>query len=119
RGETRRGYKWLLGAAATLLAAACAHAAATPSEEAGPPPAHATTPDGAALYQSRCASCHDNATDRTPTREVLSKNPPSFILASMKSGAMVPMAAGLSDAEMIAIARHVSEVDTGPLADVD
>jgi len=75
RGETCRGYKWLLGAAATLLAAACAHAAATPSEEAGPPPAHATTPDGAALYQSRCASCHDNATDRTPTREVLSKKP--------------------------------------------
>jgi polyvinyl alcohol dehydrogenase (cytochrome) len=118
------GRKWLLGVAASLLAAACAHSAGASAngsgaDEAGPPSAHAAAPDGAALYQARCASCHDNATDRTPSREVLSKNPPAFILSSMKTGAMAPMAIGLSDAEMLAIARHVSKVWTAADGDVD
>lgn len=103
----------LAGSAMLLLAAGIA-----PQD---PPPAHASAPDGAALYQERCAACHDSATDRTPTREVLSKNPASFILASMRTGAMAPMAEGLSPAEMSAIARHVSKVpdEAAAIRDVD
>jgi polyvinyl alcohol dehydrogenase (cytochrome) len=76
-------------------------------------------PDGAALYQARCATCHENAVERTPSREVLSKNPASFILASLRTGAMAPMAEGLSPAEMTAIARYVSQVPEKETADVD
>lgn len=113
RPALRAWPKWILGGAVSMLAAACTHAVTAPAGAADEPrpSAHASGPavDGAALYASRCAACHDNATDRTPSREVLSGNPPSFILTSMKSGSMAPMAAGLSDAEMSAIARHVSK----------
>lgn len=99
-----------LGAAAVVLVAVGAKTLAQANPPA--PSAHAApaaAPDGTALYASRCAGCHDNATDRVPTREVLSKNPVSFIMTSLKSGSMAPMAAGLTDAEMLAIARYVSK----------
>ncbi|WP_306769230.1 PQQ-binding-like beta-propeller repeat protein [Parafrankia sp. BMG5.11] len=91
---------------------------------ASPPALHAaaTTPaaDGAALYAQRCAACHDNASDRTPAREVLAQNRASFILAAMRGGSMAPMAAGLTQAEMEAIARHVSKVrGDAELTDID
>jgi polyvinyl alcohol dehydrogenase (cytochrome) len=63
-------------------------------------------PDGAALYQSRCATCHDKPQDRTPPRDVISRNSPAFILAAM-NGVMAPMASGLSEDEKRAIALHV------------
>jgi polyvinyl alcohol dehydrogenase (cytochrome) len=71
-------------------------------------------PDGAALYAARCAACHDAPTDRTPTREEMSKTPPAFILRAMRDGAMAPMAKGLSQAEMVAVALHVSKVAGDP-----
>ncbi|WP_420605999.1 PQQ-binding-like beta-propeller repeat protein [Novosphingopyxis sp.] len=77
------------------------------------------TPNGEELYNARCAACHDNATDRTPSREVLSKNPASFILATMRNGAMAPMAEGLSTPEMAAIAQYVSVVKDDDQANAD
>ena len=94
----RLGY--LISAVALLLAA----------------PALATdaVPDGATLYAARCAACHDHATDRTPSRETLAKNPPAFIARAMRTGAMAPMAEGLSKAEMAAIANYVGQVAGDP-----
>lgn len=63
-------------------------------------------PDGAALYKSRCASCHEAPQDRTPGRDVLSRNSPAFIFAAM-SNVMAPMAEGLSEDERRAIALHL------------
>ncbi len=93
--------------------------ATAPGQIAGPAPAG--TPDGAALYQARCAGCHEHATDRIPSRETLSQNPASFILATLRNGAMAPMAEGLSTAEMAAIAHYVSKVpdDARATRDVD
>ena len=74
---------------------------------------------GKELYEQRCASCHEDASGRTPSREVLSKNTPAFILNAM-NGAMAPMAEGLSDVEKKAIALYVSSRDKsggdGPLS---
>ena len=97
-----------------------AHSDLAPPASA-PQAATAEQPDGAALYAARCAGCHDNASDRTPSREVLARNPPSFILATLRNGTMAPMAAGLSHAEMAAIARHLSTIEQQPkaLADID
>ena len=75
--------------------------------------------DGAALYQARCAGCHENATDRIPSRETLSKNPASFILGTLRNGAMAPMAQGLSVPEMTAISRYVSKVKDDKTATQD
>ena len=74
------------------------------------PKSTAAAIDGTALYKARCAGCHDNAVDRTPSRDVLSRNPVSFILSTLRNGSMAPMAQGLSVPEMTAIARHVSTV---------
>jgi len=76
--------------------------------------AQAASPDGAALYAARCAGCHDNAADRTPSREVLSRNPPAFIFAAIHNGSMAPAAAGLTEGEKRAIAQHVSKVAGDP-----
>ena len=134
RGSTRIS-TWLAPSRSTmaLLFGALVLAVACVSKADGEPasghpavPAQAASAsdralDGSALYAARCAACHDNATDRTPSREVLSKNPASFILSSMRTGAMAPMAAGLSVPEMQAIARYVSKVpdEAKPLADID
>ena len=71
-------------------------------------------PDGAALYAARCAGCHDNAADRTPSKETLAKNPPAFIAAALRTGAMAPMAEGLSPRDMASIANYVSQVAGDP-----
>lgn len=69
----------------------------------------AATVDGAELYRARCAGCHDAADGRVPARDVLAKNPPSFILSTLRTGSMAPMAEGLSPAQMVAIARYVGQ----------
>lgn len=76
-------------------------------------------PDGEALYAARCATCHDKAVDRTPSREVLAANPPGFILASLTNGAMAPMAEGLSEAEKSAIAAHITGTAPPTLGEID
>ena len=64
----------------TSLPAAVLLATATPVAGQGPSPVQnltgasvpaAAVVDGAALYQRRCASCHDNLTERTPLRQAL------------------------------------------------
>lgn len=74
----------------------------------------AAAPDGEALYKARCAGCHDNAQERTPTREVLAKNPPPFIVGALNNGAMAPMAEGLSAAEKTAIAAFITGAKLPP-----
>ena len=79
----------------------------------------APSPDGEALYKARCAVCHDNAQDRTPAREVLARNAPSFIVASLTNGAMAPMAEGLTGAEKAAIAAYITGTKPPPAGDID
>ena len=99
----------LAAALSVVLAAAVGLVAAAPA------------PDGKALYAERCAGCHDNATGRTPSREVLAANPPGFIIGALTTGIMAPMAEGLSAADKEAIARYVSTVKEAPASfhDID
>jgi polyvinyl alcohol dehydrogenase (cytochrome) len=70
----------------------------------------AAEPDGAALYQARCATCHDNgsAESRIPKREEIARRSPEAILNAMFEGAMVVPASGLTLDEGRALARFVS-----------
>ena len=67
-------------------------------------------PDGAALYQQRCATCHDSTQPqiRMPKREEIAARPPEAIMAAMFSGAMMTQAAGLTQQEGSAIARFLT-----------
>lgn len=132
-GRVRLWSRVVLASAGLMLAGSIVHASGLVQSADNPPPAHPTvpaaaaaaqagaTPDGEVLYKARCAACHDVPGDRVPSREVMSKNPASFILGTLTNGAMAPMAAGLSTAEKSAIARTVSKIPDEPkaMADID
>lgn len=64
--------------------------------------------DGAALYQARCAKCHDSPTGRTPAVSALRAMSSAAILRALESGTMRIEAQGLSSPERIALASHLS-----------
>ncbi len=68
--------------------------------------------DGAALYNSRCGTCHDNSTsDRMPKRAEIAARTPEAVFNTMFSGAMLIQASGLSQDEGRAIARYLTGKD--------
>jgi cytochrome c553 len=64
--------------------------------------------DGATLYKTTCATCHDSGADRIPSRETLNAMTPERVLAALESGPMIAMASRLSTAERHAVAEFVS-----------
>jgi polyvinyl alcohol dehydrogenase (cytochrome) len=75
-------------------------------------------PDGAALYQARCATCHDNPQSqlRMPKREEIAARTPEAVLAAVSTGAMVTQAAGLTEEEDRAIALYITGKTFGSVA---
>lgn len=61
-------------------------------------------PDGAALFEERCAGCHDNPAIKAPTRDSLSQMSKASVLQAMEFGRMQVQAAGLSKQQKLAIA---------------
>ncbi|MEO7146181.1 MAG: PQQ-binding-like beta-propeller repeat protein [Bryobacteraceae bacterium] len=73
-------------------------------------------PDGAALYRTRCAACHDHTETRAPGRDSFGKMMPEFILKTMVDGAMAPQSIGLTPDERTSIARFLSGKEFGAAA---
>src|SRR5579871_1438504 len=69
---------------------------------------YAADPDGAALYNARCSSCHDSGQTRIPRREEIAGRTPEAVFSALSTGAMVMQAAGLSPDEERAIARFLT-----------
>jgi polyvinyl alcohol dehydrogenase (cytochrome) len=67
----------------------------------------AVVAQGEALFKGRCASCHDPAIDRAPPKVALARRFPDDIATALKTGVMQPMAAGLSDQDIHAIATYL------------
>ena len=65
-------------------------------------------PDGAAIFAQRCAGCHEHATGHTPSHEALTRRGPTNVLMALTAGAMKPMAAGMSSADMAAVAGYLA-----------
>src|SRR5688500_17199218 len=75
--------------------------------------ASAQTPNAAAIYKERCASCHDPGpgaeATRAPAREVLKSRTVQQIFATLEpGGSMAANAIGLSTAEKQAVATFLS-----------
>jgi polyvinyl alcohol dehydrogenase (cytochrome) len=73
-------------------------------------PAAAQAPDGAAVYQAACASCHaqPGPDSRAPTREVMAQLAPESILVTLTSGQMFRQGSALTDAERRAVAAFLA-----------
>jgi len=56
-----------------------------------------TAVEGFALYRQHCATCHDNPTGPTPSRQTLGGFPRERIYAALTTGPMQPMATALDD----------------------
>jgi polyvinyl alcohol dehydrogenase (cytochrome) len=78
----------------------------------------AQVPDGTAVYQSQCASCHANpaADSRAPNREVLATIAPESIMVTLTSGQMFRQGSALTDAERRAVAGFLAGRPVGTAA---
>src|ERR1700730_13326086 len=71
------------------------------------PACSAATVSGEAVYQQRCASCHDSGNPRVPTREALKKLSVTRIRTSMDFGTMGSRATTLRRDERDAVAAYL------------
>src|SRR4029453_9475010 len=67
-----------------------------------------TAPSGEAVYKHHCASCHEGALPRMPTREALRAMAPEAVDTALSSFSMRRQGSALSSAERRAVAAFVS-----------
>ncbi|MEX0965487.1 MAG: PQQ-binding-like beta-propeller repeat protein [Pseudohongiellaceae bacterium] len=63
---------------------------------------------GEALFDANCATCHDNPTDRAPSRLALNDYNPNAIFRALDAGIMQSQAANLSADQKIIIAEYLT-----------
>ena len=62
---------------------------------------------GEAVYQKRCAVCHEQINDRIPPREALQKMPSVRILRALDAGPMMAIAFTISREDRMAVASYL------------
>jgi polyvinyl alcohol dehydrogenase (cytochrome) len=75
----------------------------------------AQQPSGAAIFESRCKTCHEPAVERAPTRAELAFRAPADIVTALTTGVMAPMAKGLARNEIEAVALFLAPGQLGSL----
>jgi len=73
-------------------------------------------PSGQAVFEARCKSCHEPPVERAPSRADLANRPAADIEKALTAGIMKPMAGGMSDAEIHAVAAFLSPGGAAPRA---
>ena len=63
---------------------------------------------GEALYQARCAGCHENATGRIPNTAALRARPPEQIFAALRTGIMRPQAEGIAVFQLQGLVQYLT-----------
>ena len=76
----------------------------------------AQTVDADAVYKANCATCHDQPTGRTPSKDALKERTADQILLALTSGSMSIQGVSLSVAERRALAEHLSGKPLGGTA---
>jgi polyvinyl alcohol dehydrogenase (cytochrome) len=76
----------------------------------------AAPPDGAAIYNLRCAKCHDKPEERVPAKATIAKRPPEVVVKALTSGPMAPFAAGLTAPQIAALATYLTGKAPGTTA---
>src|SRR6185503_4946459 len=73
----------------------------------------AASPEGEALYKQRCAMCHDTPQDRIPPLFLIRRRSAEDVIQTLTTGAMKQQAAGLSAAQITALAVHLTGKQPG------
>jgi polyvinyl alcohol dehydrogenase (cytochrome) len=68
---------------------------------------------GAAVYQARCAHCHEGQVPKAPSRTFVQFMRPEAIYESLTTGVMQPQSAGLSDDDRLHVAEYLSGLRFG------
>ena len=71
-------------------------------------------PSGEAVYQQRCAGCHDQTNPRIPPRDALKQMPAARILRALDFGAMMTVAYPLNRDERTAVAGFLGLPGAAP-----
>ena len=82
---------------------------------AGDASAQASLADGAQVYATNCAMCHDDTLPRMPTRDALQERSAQQIQTTLVSGAMRQFGANLTAAERRAVAEFLAGESAGTL----
>jgi len=111
----------VLATAAGLLLAASTVLAQPPAGAAPPrptpKPGYVVPPENSAglypvagepIFKAKCAQCHEPAVGRAPSKELLAARAPEEVYDALTIGAMKPMAAGLSEAELYGVTRFIT-----------
>ncbi|HTJ64804.1 MAG TPA: PQQ-binding-like beta-propeller repeat protein [Alphaproteobacteria bacterium] len=69
---------------------------------------------GAGVFAEHCAACHDHPTGRIPPHYVLTHMGGDQVYRALKSGVMRQQAAGLSDADLLAVVYYLTQQTAGP-----
>jgi polyvinyl alcohol dehydrogenase (cytochrome) len=69
---------------------------------------------GEAVYQKRCASCHESGSPKVPSREALKKLPAAHISRSLDFGSMSNVASSLRRDEREAVAAYLGVAGGNP-----
>ena len=101
---------------ALFAAFLCAIPAAARQNSAPAYPSAPSSASGADVYQKRCASCHDQAGSRAPSRDALQKLSAARILRTLDFGLMMAVAYPINRAEREAVANFLgTKVEESPL----
>src|SRR5690349_20154212 len=79
----------------------------------------ATSVEGAALYTERCAVCHDDPQDRVPPLFLIRRRAAEDVIQTLSTGVMKQQAAGLSAAQIRALAIHLTGKQPGTAVQVN
>ena len=72
-----------------------------------------TAPDGAKIYEQRCASCHNGSVQRAPQLNVMRQKNAENVLDALETGVMLFVGWGMPDAERKAVAEFVTGKQLG------
>lgn len=98
------------GLAATLVVLALALLGASGRADAPTPDSSGNfyPANDATVFHARCASCHEPAVGRAPTREALSRRSPEDLYDILTNGVMRPMTRGMSQADLYAAVHFIT-----------
>jgi polyvinyl alcohol dehydrogenase (cytochrome) len=88
--------------------------AASTSEASPQQPSPVTSPEGAAIYQQKCAVCHDEPQERVPPLFLIRRRSAEDVIMTLTSGSMKQQASGLSAEQIRALAIHLTGKQPGP-----